>query len=78
MMQDRNIMKYTSKIVIGADYARSHGIVDIDGRSIPSHREFKTIGPFILPKSLRFLAKYAPSFVRVPNSLLAMANSKYA
>ena len=35
LAQDPNLMSYTGKVVIAADYALSHDIKDIDGRVIP-------------------------------------------
>jgi len=70
------LMKYTAKIVTAADYALKYDIRDIDGRIIPSHREFKTLGP-MLPKPLRFLNKYVPGSVKVPQFVLDIASSKY-
>ena len=36
LARDPNLMSFTGKIVIAADYALTHGIKDIDGRVIPS------------------------------------------
>ena len=70
--------QYTSKVVICSDYAYSHGIRDIDNRVIPSIRE---IGPllrnFVLPKKLRFLADFIPSFVKIPKFIFNMAGGKF-
>lgn len=76
MMQDPKIMSYSGKIVPGSDYALTHGIKDIDGRVIPSHRSFKNIAPFILPKSLNFLADIVPESAKVPQACIDIANSK--
>ena len=76
LYQDPKLMKYSGKIVTAADYALKHNIRDIDGRVIPSHREFKTLGP-MLPKSLRFLNNYVPGSVKVPQIVLDIASSKY-
>ncbi len=77
LAQNQNIMKYTSKIVIGADYGSKYGILDIDDRKIPSHRALSTIGSFILPKSLRFLTTNSIfKDIKIPQSLLDVANSK--
>ena len=35
LAQDPNLLSYTGKVVIAADYALSHDIKDIDGRVIP-------------------------------------------
>lgn len=77
LAQNPKIMKYTSKIIIGAEYGARHDIRDIDNRVIPSHRELQTMGAFILPKSLMFLTKTKPfSTFKVPQSILDVANSK--
>ena len=34
MAKNPNIMKYSSKIVISAEYGAKYGIVDIDGRKV--------------------------------------------
>jgi dehydrogenase/reductase SDR family protein 1 len=78
MATDPDIMKYTAKIVIASDYGLKHGIKDIDGRVIPSHRSFKNVAPFMLPKSLMFVTKLVPESVRVPQFLIDVANSKIA
>lgn len=78
MAQDPNIMKYTSKIVIGSDYALKHDIKDIDGRVIPSQRAFKNLAPFILPKKFKFLAGIVPESTKVPQAFIDVANSKIA
>lgn len=77
MAKNPNIMKYSSKIVISAEYGAKYGIVDIDGRKIPSHRELSSMGSFVLPKPLMFLARTAPfKSLKVPQSVLDIANSK--
>lgn len=76
MAQDPKIMDYTGKIILGTDYALKHGIKDIDGRTIPSHRSFKNMAPFILPKNLKFLADLAPESAKVPQACIDIANSK--
>ncbi len=76
LAQNPNVMKYSCRIVTAADYGLKYNISDIDGRVIPSHREFKTLGP-MLPKSLRFLNKYIPGSVKVPQLVLDIASTKY-
>ena len=77
MALNPNIMKYSCKVVTGADYAASFDIRDVDGRKIPSHREFTNLGGYLLPKSMRSLAKYVPSSFKVPQFLIDIATSKY-
>lgn len=71
------LMKYSARIVTAADYALKYDIRGIDGRVIPSHREFRTLGP-MLPRSLRFLNKYVPGSFKVPQFVLDIASTKYA
>ncbi len=79
MAQDPHIMRMSSRIVIGAEYARKKGLVDIDGRQIPTHRELSFMAPYILPKSMRRWAANSPlaKSIKVPQSILDIANSKY-
>lgn len=74
---DPQIMKYTSKVVISAEYAYSHGIKDIDDRVIPSMRDIKPIVAMILPKQLGFIANLVPGFLRVPRFLIDIYESKF-
>ncbi|CAF0932463.1 unnamed protein product [Brachionus calyciflorus] len=76
MATNPKIMKYTSKIVIASDYADSHGIKDIDGRRVPSHRELRNVVPF-LPRNLRSFANLLPGGLKVPQALIDIANSRY-
>jgi hypothetical protein len=77
MAQDPAIMSYTSKVVIIAEYAQKHGIKDIDQRVIPSLRQVNGLAKMVLPSSLTFLADFIPNFVRVPQFVLDIANSKF-
>jgi dehydrogenase/reductase SDR family protein 1 len=78
LAQDPNIMKYTSKVLIGAEYAQSHDIKDIDGRSINSFRQLKFIASnYVLPTQLSFLNSFIPGFLKIPQFLLDIVNSKY-
>lgn len=76
MALDPKIMSYTGKIVLGSDYALTHGIKDIDGRVIPSHRSFQNLAPFMLPKNLKFLADIVPKSAKIPQACIDIANSK--
>lgn len=75
MAANSKIMNYSAKIVGSADYATKYGIVDIDGRKLPSHRELKNMTTF-LPKSMR--ANAEKSTLKIPDGLLAIGGSKYA
>ena len=77
MATDASIMKYTSKIVIGAEYASRNNIVDIDQRRIASHREFGQMGKYFVPKPLKSLASLVPSTFKVPQFIIDIALSKY-
>ena len=78
MAQDLNIIKYTSKVIIGAEYAQANSIRDIDGRVIESHRELRVIlRDFWLPENLKNIANIIPHFIRIPHFILDILNSKY-
>lgn len=70
-----NIMKYSSKIVIASDYAHKYNITDIDGRVVPSHREFRN-AVMVLPKQYRWMANYVPGSFKVPQFLINIVNNK--
>ena len=40
MVQDPNIIDYSSKVIICAEYAEAHNIKDIDGSVPPSNRKY--------------------------------------
>lgn len=77
MAQDPYIMSYTSRVVLGAEYAQAHGIRDIDNRVILSIRQVKAICEYFLPPKLTFIAKFVPGFVKIPQWVLDIANSKF-
>lgn len=77
MAQDANIMKRAGKVVIGAEYAQQHGIRDIDNRVILSFRQVKAICAYFLPEKFRFVAKFVPGFLKIPQFLLDIMNSKF-
>lgn len=77
MASDPNLMKYTSKVVNAADYAKCHGIRDIDDRVIPSYRQINSAMKLILPKQLHFVSKFVPDFVKVPQFVMDLASSKF-
>ena len=75
MAQDKNIMKYTSSVVIGAEYAQAHGIRDIDDREILSFRQLNYIlGYYVLPDNLKFIANWLPNFLKSPLFLIENIN----
>jgi hypothetical protein len=78
MAQDPKIMSYTSRVVIGADYAQNHNIKDIDAREIMSHRQLKKIlDDYVLPDNWRFISQYVPGFVKVPYFFIDLMYSKF-
>jgi len=77
LASDPQIMNYTSKVVVSAEYAYSHGIKDIDNRVIPGLRDVKTILAMVLPKKLGFLAEFVPQFIRIPRFLIDISESKF-
>lgn len=78
LAQDKNLKRYTSKVVIGADYAQAHGIKDIDNREILSIRQFKTLlRAYVLPENMKFLADWVPGFLKIPQFVLDIVNSKF-
>ena len=78
LAQEPNIMKYTAKVIVAADYAQQKSIKDIDGRVIPSYRQLNSLlASFILPGNLKFLANFIPNFVKIPQFVLDIMNSKF-
>lgn len=70
-------MKYSSKIVIAAEYAANHSIRDIDGRQINSHRQINSAMKLVLPKSLHWTANLVPNFVKLPQFAFDLMGSKF-
>ena len=70
-------MKYTSKVLVGAEYAQRHGILDIDNRVISSMRSLRFVAGSILPKSVQFAANLIPNWLTVPQFILDIAGSKF-
>lgn len=77
MVTNPKIMKFSSRIVNGADYANKYGILDIDGKKVESTRSFKSMSKYIIPKSFQGLAQSVPSCVKVPSPFLTVMSSKY-
>lgn len=72
-----NMMKYTSKVIIGADYAHQYGIKDIGGRTIGSIRQIKFLMENYLPSSVKFAANFVPDFVKIPQFVIDIFTSKF-
>lgn len=77
MATNPKIMKFSSRIVNGADYANKYGILDIDGKKVESTRSFKSMSKYLIPKSFQGLAQSVPSCVKVPSPFLTVMSSKY-
>ena len=70
-------MKYTSKVLITADYAQYKGLRDIDNRIICSVRQVKQIAKLFLPPRLRFFSYLIPGWVKIPLFALNLFGSKF-
>ena len=70
-------MKYTSKVLVGAEYAQQHGILDIDNRVISSMRSLKFVASTLLPQSIQFTISLIPNWLKLPQFILDIANSKF-
>jgi hypothetical protein len=70
-------MNYTSKILVGAEYAQQHAILDIDNRVILSMRSFKFLASTVLPESLQFAANLIPKWLKMPQFILDIVSSKF-
>ena len=78
LAQDPDIMKYTSKVVLSAEYAQRFGLKDIDGRVIPSVRQMNFIlSKYVLPQQLKFLTCFIPGFIKLPYFVFDLLSSKY-
>jgi dehydrogenase/reductase SDR family member 1 len=77
LAQDKQIMKYSRKTVIAADYAHAHNIRDIDNRVIDSFRQLNLALATALPSSLQFITNFIPNFIKVPQFILDIVNSKF-
>lgn len=77
MANNKDVMKYTGRIVNAADYAQRHGIKDIDDRVVPSYRQVNSAMKLVLPKSLHFVSNFVPNFVKVPQFVMNIVNSKF-
>ncbi len=74
---DPDVMKYTSKIVIAAEYAQKHNIKDIDDRKIASHRQINAAMKLVLPKLFHPVAGLIPDFVKLPQFAFDLMGSKF-
>jgi len=77
LAQDPKLMTYSSNIVVAADYAQSHGIKDIDDRSIASYRQLNYYASLVLPERFQYLAKFIPGFVKIPHFVLSSFDAKF-
>lgn len=70
-------MQYTSKVLIGAEYALNNGIRDIDDRVILSMRSIKYLAGRLLPNGLKFIANFIPASLRIPQYIIDISKSKF-
>lgn len=77
LANDPKLMKYTSKIVVAAEYAQCHGIKDVDNRVVASHRQINSALKLVLPKQLHFAANLIPNFVKLPQFAFDLMASKF-
>lgn len=71
------MMNYTSKVIVSADYGQANGIKDVDGRVIPSFRQFKFLAAYFLPPNFQFINNFIPGFLKIPQFLLDIMSSKF-
>jgi dehydrogenase/reductase SDR family protein 1 len=74
---ERDLMKYSCRVIIAADYAQSKKIKDIDNRTINSFRQINAAVDLILPQHFKFLSRLIPNFVKIPKILIALLTSKF-
>lgn len=67
----------TGRVIISAEYAQNHNIKDIDNRTIYSLRQVKYLSQKYLPENFRFLSNFIPAFVKIPQFLIDIMNSKF-
>lgn len=77
MAKDPNIHKLTSKIIIAADYAQAKGIKDLNNREITSIRQIKGLVENYAPPSIQWTSAYIPGFLKIPQFVLDILNSKF-
>lgn len=77
LANDPNLIKYTAKVLNAADYAQTNGIRDVDNRTIASYRQVNAAMKLVLPKELHFVTNFIPNFVKVPQFVMDLANTKF-
>lgn len=77
MAQDPDLIKYTGKVIIGAEYALRHNLRDVDNRVILSYRSIRFMVSQYLPVGLQFLANLIPASLRIPQAIIDITNSKF-
>jgi dehydrogenase/reductase SDR family protein 1 len=78
MAQDKKIMNYSSRVVIGAEYAHEYGIKDLNDERVPSFRQINyVLRHYVLPERFHFLIKLVPDFLRVPQFFLDILYSHF-
>ena len=77
LANDKHLMKYTARVLNAAEYAQKHNIRDVDGRSIANYRQVNSAMKLILPKSLHFVTNFVPNFVKIPQFMMDIVNTKF-
>ena len=65
------------KSIYYLEYAQLHNIRDIDNRVIFGMREARFILDRVLPDNLKFVINFVPGFVKIPQFVLDVMNSKF-
>ena len=71
------MIKYTSRVIVSADYAQANSIRDIDGRIVPSFRQIKFFAAYYLSPKFQFINNYIPGFLKIPQFVLDIISTKF-
>ncbi|XP_038070036.1 dehydrogenase/reductase SDR family member 1-like isoform X2 [Patiria miniata] len=74
LLQDKNIMKKSGRVLLTAELAGEYGFQDIDGTSPVNFRQIKSL--FVVTGH-PWLAAITPSFVKLPYWLWTASSSKF-
>nr|XP_004661890.1 dehydrogenase/reductase SDR family member 1 [Jaculus jaculus] len=72
---DPNILTLSGKVLPSCDLARRYGLRDIDGRPVQDYLSISSVLSQV--SSLRWLASYLPSFLRMPKWIMTLYTSKF-
>ncbi|XP_075386921.1 dehydrogenase/reductase SDR family member 1 [Tenrec ecaudatus] len=72
---DPDILSLSGKVLPSCDLARRYHLQDVDGRPVQDYLSVKTVLTHI--PSLRWLASYLPSFLRMPKWIMTLYTSKF-